>query len=986
MKPFVWQPCRSSSIFVLVLSLVAMVMLGGSLGNQINAAQSSEYNVYLPLVQASGTQTLPTPTSTVPPEPPVTPTITPEPPEPPVTPTATPGISQTVGLIGDVSVQPRWATNVDQPILYEIILDVSGSMSWDFNGYGTIGGEDYQCESPDNPNPLDLPYNDTCIGGANSAWKVIEERRIYVAKQAIITLIEQMEQDDLMRVIAFSSGHPVFGDANARAYPADGWSGDQSALEEAVLAAGNWGQGFYNTTGATSSSQAFQLGRQVLDEAPEQTADGQPYEKRVIFITDGVANVFLNGQMNDARDICGDISRNEALNTARCHIGTTEDGTLRPITAMIDQANRMKVENPGVSIYAIALAQFDSAGLNEVVSTPRMLYRASNADVVGPIIDSINIREQVCVPTSGDPVDRVREEYLVDDPAAFGLPDSDTLGYVTLRDDNGDLLSGEQGRLPIRHDPTTGALRFSLPAEQGLAPGTYQLEAFVAYKGPDGADRRYDWLSNATDSTGQERLTFAVPVPTESDQVVELLLTTIDLNPEVDVCAPPATVGLQGDVYVRPQSVQIEDRQPLAYHVVLDVTGSMSWDFDGYGTIGGEDYQCESPDNPNPRNLPYIDECVDGTNSGWRVTEERRIYVVKQALLGLVDDLQESDIMGIVAYASGIGENNARAYPADGMTSNKDILDQAIRDAGQWGQGPYTTRGGNSSVQAMQMTGQLLETAPDKAPDGRTYKDVVIYITDGVANIFLDGETNTARDICANLSVSEALRTVNPCQLGKIADGRLRPVTALINEAFQIKRDDPDLDLYVMAIGPADDTGLIEVASQAQMLYSVNSPEIVDDVFNIIVAQSDTGACRAMEGEFTSNISGHEAGSLPGFPVPENGHGYVTIRDSQGNVLPEGQGRLPVVVDPVNGNLVYRLPVEMGLAPGEYSLEAYINYRGGDGTARTYRWLVNTNNPDGTSLLRFTIPSDAVGDVYTIDPLFLDIDPDVALCPASPME
>lgn len=558
-----------------------MVLSGRGFGNHINAAQSDEENVYLPLIQASGTQTPPTATAT--PEPTVSP-------EPTITPTATPGISQTVGLTGDVLVQPRWATTVDQPISYEIILDVSGSMSWDFNGYGTVGGEDYQCESPDNPNPLDLPYNSECMGGENSAWKVVEERRIYVAKQAIINLIGQMEQDDLMRVIAFSSGNPVLGDANAKAYPEDGWSSDPSALEEAVLAAGNWGQGLYNTTGATSSPQAFQLGRAVLDEAPEQTADGRPYEKRVIFITDGVANVFLSGQMNDARDICPELTPNEALNTPRCHIGTTSNGISRPITAMIEQADLMEIENPGMSIYAIALAQFDSTGLNEVVSVPEMLYRASNANVVEPIIDSINVREQGCVPASGDPIDRVSEEAVVDDPTAFGLPDSDTFGYVTLHDSDGERLPGAQGRLSIRHDPTTGALRFSLPAEQGLAPGTYQLEAFVAYKGPDSTDRRYNWLSNTTDSTGQERLTFTVPVPTEPDQVVELLSTTIDLDPSMDVCASPESVGLQGDVFVRPQSVQVEDRQPVAYHVVLDVTGSMSWDFNGYGTLGDEDY------------------------------------------------------------------------------------------------------------------------------------------------------------------------------------------------------------------------------------------------------------------------------------------------------------------------------------------------------------------------------------------------------------
>ncbi|NOK63506.1 MAG: hypothetical protein GFH27_549371n5 [Chloroflexi bacterium AL-W] len=251
--------------------------------------------------------------------------------------------------------------------------------------------------------------------------------------------------------------------------------------------------------------------------------------------------------------------------------------------------------------------------------------------------------------------------------------------------------------------------------------------------------------------------------------------------------------------------------------------------------------------------------------------------------------------------------------------------------------------------------------------------------------MFLDGKTNTARDICSNLSVAEALRTADPCQLGVAFDGRLRPVTALINEAMQIKGNDPNLDLYVVAIGPADDTGLGQVATSGS-LYNAMNPQVLNNIFSIIAAQSGSDMCRVSEEPFTSSITGHEAGSLPGFPAPDGGHGYVTIRDSQGNVLPGDQGRLSVINDSATGKLMYRLPVEMGLAPEDYSFEAYIKYRGNDSIARTYRRLVSTNDPEGASLLHFSIPSDAVGDVYAMDTVFLDIAPEDPLCPTSPME
>src|SRR4029079_1376266 len=46
---------------------------------------------------------------------------------------------QGFGMNGQVYVNPRWKVTQPgaQPVAYNIVLDVSGSMSWDFNGYGT---------------------------------------------------------------------------------------------------------------------------------------------------------------------------------------------------------------------------------------------------------------------------------------------------------------------------------------------------------------------------------------------------------------------------------------------------------------------------------------------------------------------------------------------------------------------------------------------------------------------------------------------------------------------------------------------------------------------------------------------------------------------------------------------------------------------------------------------------------------------------------
>lgn len=417
---------------------------------------------------------------------------------------------------------------------------------------------------------------------------------------------------------------------------------------------------------------------------------------------------------------------------------------------------------------------------------------------------------------------------------------------------------------------------------------------------------------------------------------------------------------------------------------MLDVSGSMSWDFSGYGTISGRNYMCENPDNPNPLGLSYSDKCQGGPNSAWRTVEGRRIYIAKQAINELVDRMDTGDVMRIIAYSSGnptIGGANAKAYPTDGLTGDKTKLKDAVRQAGIWtGNDAYNTRGGTPGAQGMRATGQLLEQAPDKAPDGREYKEVVIYLTDGVANVFLNGQTNTARDICGSMSTSQAINTPNPCQLGVTNNGTLRPITALINEATKIRQSNSGMDLYVIAMGPADDTGLGQVASQPSMLYHANSPDVVDDIFRLINNQAENRICRAHDADFTSDLSGQSSTGLPGFPAPADGHGYVTIRDAAGSVLPDGQGRLPIQYDPAIGKLVYRIPPEVGIAPGDYSIEAYVNYEGPDGNARTYRWMVSIDDPDGKTSRSFSVPPNAFGNTYTMNTIFLDLVPDDGVC------
>ncbi|MFP4440796.1 MAG: hypothetical protein ACLFVO_26480 [Chloroflexaceae bacterium] len=144
--------------------------------------------VYLPLVVGGNAEvaadptltptTTATPTATTTPTPTATPTAT-------ATPTSTPDTPES-GLTGYVRLRPEHAdSSVSyQPVRYAVVLDVSGSMNFNFAGLGKDG---LQCGNAPGVDPLDRP---NCVLASDYAWETVEERRIYVAKNAIKHLID----------------------------------------------------------------------------------------------------------------------------------------------------------------------------------------------------------------------------------------------------------------------------------------------------------------------------------------------------------------------------------------------------------------------------------------------------------------------------------------------------------------------------------------------------------------------------------------------------------------------------------------------------------------------------------------------------------------------------------------------------------------------------------------------------------------------------
>ncbi len=464
----------------------------------------------------------------------------------PPTPTVTPPISATVGISGAVYLNPRWVITQQntQPVLYEVVLDAAGSMSYDFAGHGTIGGTvgvgqdtvggtDFQCQ-PNQPSEP-LPYTDTCAGGENAPWRHYQERRIYIAKLANDKFIGQMNVYDAMRIVAFSSDLPGMAVASAH------WSSDKQTLKRDVWTLGSYQNDPYRTAGYASIASGLQKTRDLLTTAPAVGPNGQPYKLVVILLTGSVANVFLDGTLNTARDICGALTVQQALETASCQIGMTAapDSQLRPISAMVDVANTMKQANPNLTTYVVGLANVDATGLGQVTSDMSHFYVATQPSLLSAVLDNIQsqVANSTCIPAGGSQwIDSVDAAHL---PSGLPMPDDTVVGYTYIYQENS---ATPLFVLPIQRDPATDKISFLLPPPDashptaGIAPGTYEMMAYVGYKGDDQITRLYDWLINPNTLSGASRIRFSVTSAGLGGPIIPLDPLFLDLPPTAHVC------------------------------------------------------------------------------------------------------------------------------------------------------------------------------------------------------------------------------------------------------------------------------------------------------------------------------------------------------------------------------------------------------------------------------------------------------------------
>lgn len=461
------------------------------------------------------------------------------------------------------------------------------------------------------------------------------------------------------------------------------------------------------------------------------------------------------------------------------------------------------------------------------------------------------------------------------------------------------------------------------------------------------------------------------------------------------------TLGINGNVFLKPRWGQPQTGQPIAYEIIMDVSGSMSWNFKGQGNLNGNGSvrQCEAFDGATP------DSCPNGGGDFWKTEAERRVYVLKQALAGsggFIDSMRTNDTMRIISFSTD-SSNKVKVDTSTGWSQDAALLKQTVMNAGKVGTNPYLTSGGTPGPSALDKAGKILQSSPPPtAPNGQSYKHAVIYMTDGVANIFLNGYTNYAKDICPEYNGdSRALNTPRcqydpPPQYKPNKDHGMRPITAMIDEASTMKSQINNLQLFVLALGQVNVQGLDEVATDPSLVFPARDASVVSLVLDQIKAKAE-GPCIPNSGaNWISHIDQAHTANLPALSLPTGVYGYVYLYDASHTPLnlpwtgpgadPRGtvKNALPITQDGLGEQLGYTVPVAQGLAPGNYSMSGYVTYKAaapdGDGISRVY----NQIKPGLTNVQEapFTIsPSDVLGSTVVVDPLRLQLKEDAIVCP-----
>lgn len=441
------------------------------------------------------------------------------------------------------------------------------------------------------------------------------------------------------------------------------------------------------------------------------------------------------------------------------------------------------------------------------------------------------------------------------------------------------------------------------------------------------------------------------------------------------------TAGLSGGVSFWPgwKEMVVSAVRPTLYLIVLDASDSMSWTFDGRGqnlTTGETVYcagplknancdspqwaygTCDDPNTPQDESLPEY-----GRNL-------RRIYLVKEALRSFAQNVQDTrisypnDVVRILPFSGDLGDfydANGNPVPNANQPATTMVdsikhrlvpgawvntyaaLSGAIENAGMVNGDPYLTTGSTSSASALRAAYEILDgpETPDYVPGNPTmkYRKMVIFITDGGANVFTNGLYNNQLDCSGEFQA---------CNTGVVTlPGGVsvpKPLDAMVAESIRLKASvltPTNGKLHVIALANADTTGLSIVASGLDALQQANDLESLRSI--LLNIHRDVPYSECVEGLALSPVNNMGSGniaSIPGWNLGPNEAGYVYLwAEGRNPHVDDSDYSVPIRVDANFGLLSYSFS---NLPYGTYQMKAELGVRWLDGVDRLY-----TNFTDG---------------------------------------
>ncbi|MCG8350144.1 MAG: VWA domain-containing protein [Chloroflexales bacterium] len=436
--------------------------------------------------------------------------------------TTSPVDRETLSVAGPVEFWPEYSSTPQRqlPVQYVVVLDTSGSMNFSFDGKGKLPGTntDAQCANSDDPVTNANRLEGGCVPNHTYAWQPQEERRIYVAKDALNLLIDMMNlpanpdyndsrPPDQMSIITFNAG----------ASDASSWSDESGELKEAVRKAGmHQDNSYWTATAGTNGAAGLFRASQLLQSTPdrfEYNGEEFEYKRVIIFITDGVSNQFFD-RGNNATLGAGTSDEDtypsnhwcrEDPNVVENAVCMTNDGgggtyTIgektfdRPITAM-GKVSTEFLHPAGFEVYVVALSGIPAAGLKSTVATDEHYY-AEATELISSGVEN-NVRDifrriHTQIERGDCVVNGAGSEWvnrIFDDNAPPGYP---KVGEVFLTNEHGQIFPTSIMANANNGEEGYGTLSFSL---SNLPKGTYNVQAYVRYVHDiDRVVRQYDQI------------------------------------------------------------------------------------------------------------------------------------------------------------------------------------------------------------------------------------------------------------------------------------------------------------------------------------------------------------------------------------------------------------------------------------------------------------------------------------------------------------